>query len=119
MLPNWAEETTTGSPGPEANTFALYGDVASVSDLVPILAESCGVVDDTAGQNLTATPDCTFLGLRTGVSSTFIAVAVQYYRGSSFLLLLEGYDNGLPNIETDPSNDTTLPVRVRKLKKLP
>lgn len=98
LLPTWAFNGTTspsnGTSGPEGNTFALYGDVNSINDLVSILSSDCSVVNATYGNNITASP----------------FNAVQFYRGDSFALLLDGYNNSLPNIEVqDPSQNFTVP----------
>lgn len=96
LLPTWASEgqPNNGAVGPSSNTFALYGDVNSVNDMVSVLSTNCSVVNATYGANVTASP----------------FNAVQYYRGDSFVLLLDGYNNSLPNIEVqDPSQNFTVP----------
>jgi len=98
ILPQWAFNDTTspsnGAAPPANNSFALYGDINSVNDMVSVLSTNCSVVNATYVTNFTATP----------------FNAVQYYRGSSFALLLDGYNNSLPDIEVqDPSQNFTVP----------
>lgn len=65
-----------------------------MQDLVPIIAGTCDVASDVYGANITATP----------------FNAVQYYRESSVMLALDGYNNSLPNVEvSDPSQSFTVP----------
>lgn len=91
LLP--ASETTNGATPPSGNAFALYGDANSVADLVPILAQNCST-STAYGANYTADP----------------FNAVQYYRGDSFVLLLDGYNNSLPFINADqPDESFTVP----------
>lgn len=96
LLPTWASSVTNGSAPPADNGFILYGDIASVTDLIPLLAQSCSVADNTYGTNVTATPD----------------MAVEYYRGSTFSLMLDGYNNSLPNVEASPDNSSSLPAEI-------
>jgi hypothetical protein len=72
-----------------ANNFALLGDINSVDSVYQSLIVDCGVMD-TLGSNFTVNPDQT----------------AAYYRGSSFALLLDGYDNGQPNITDTDGNST-------------
>ena len=107
LLPAWAPNATSqGAAGPSGNTFAIYGDSNSVQDLVPILAATCGA-SNVYGQNVSVTP----------------FNAVQFYRGDSFSLHLDDYNNTLPNIEvqnpsqsfTDPDVDSApLPTTVNQ-----
>jgi len=95
FLPTWANSTpVNGQQPPQNNAFAIYGDASSVQNLVPIIAGTCSVASGVYGANYTATP----------------FNAVQYYRDSSFMLALDGYNNSLPNIEvSDPSQNFTVP----------
>ena len=96
LVPTWGLEdqsVTNGSIVPPAgNAFALYGDYNSVNDLVPILATNCSA-SMSYGQNITADP----------------FQVVQYYRGDSFSLLLNGYNNSLPLIEVPSEQNFTIP----------
>ncbi|UZJ56133.1 hypothetical protein CBS101457_005453 [Exobasidium rhododendri] len=71
------------------NMFALYGDLNSVDEVFQTLVSGCGV-SSTLASNFSINPNQT----------------VQYYRGSSFALLLDNYDNMQPNI-SDTSGNTT------------
>jgi hypothetical protein len=71
------------------NMFALYGDLNSVDGVFQTLVSGCGV-SSTLASNFSINPNQT----------------VQYYRGSSFALMLDGYDNMQPNI-TDTSGNST------------
>lgn len=71
------------------NMFALYGDLNSVSSVFQSLISGCGV-SSTLASNFSINPNQT----------------VQYYRGSSFALLLDGYSNMQPNISDTSSNST-------------
>jgi len=73
------------------NMFALYGDLNSVDSLYRTLISDCGVAGSLAS-NFTINPNQT----------------VQYYRGSSFALLLDGYDNMQPNITDTEGNSTSV-----------
>lgn len=72
-----------------ANKFALFGDLNSVDSVYQSLISDCGV-GNTLGSNFTINPNQT----------------TAYYRGSSFALLLDGYDNGQPNITDTDGNST-------------
>ncbi|CAO1617412.1 unnamed protein product [Sympodiomycopsis kandeliae] len=61
------------------NNFALFGDSASVITIKNALIDHCQVVNTTV-DNFAINPN----------------QAVQYYRASSFALLLEGYNNSQP-----------------------
>ena len=90
-----ANATTTPTPGtaPIANNgFAIYGDNSTVADMVSILGTNCSVYP-VYGQNYTVTP----------------FNVVQYYRGSSFSLHLDGYNNSLPYIEGQSGENYTIP----------
>lgn len=76
-----------------ANQFALYGDANSVDQIFQLVKEDCGVQNQLAA-NFTINPN----------------QAVQYYRGSSFAILLNGYNNTQPNVEGDVSGNTTSAV---------
>lgn len=86
-----------------ANQFALYGDANSVDATFQQLISSCQV-GSTPAQNFTVN----------------FNQAVQYYRGSSFALLLNGYNNTQPPIEgngtdtgsTDATTSAPLPTSV-------
>ncbi|KDN53534.1 hypothetical protein K437DRAFT_252897 [Tilletiaria anomala UBC 951] len=67
-----------------ANNFALYGDANSVADVWDSVKPICGV-GPALQANFTVSPNNT----------------VQYYRASSFALLLQDYSSNLPNITTD------------------
>lgn len=83
--------TTTNA---SANTFALYGDLNSVDTVYRKLLE-VNLVQNSLGDNFTINPN----------------QSVQYYRGSSFALLLNGYDNMQPNdSSTDPNMAITQPL---------
>ncbi|PWN31892.1 uncharacterized protein FA14DRAFT_162250 [Meira miltonrushii] len=73
-----------------ANEFALYGDANSVDQIFQSLKADCGVQNQLAS-NFTINPN----------------QAVQYYRGSSFAILLNGYNNTQPNVDGDVSGNTT------------
>lgn len=73
-----------------ANEFALYGDANSVDQVFQTLKSTCGVQDQLAS-NFTINPN----------------QAVQYYRGSSFAILLNGYNNTQPIVDGDVSGNTT------------
>ena len=90
LFPTWASDLADPT-GPSNNTFAIYGDANSIEDLVPILINTCSVASNYIyGANFTATPFNT----------------AQYYRGSSFALTLNGYNNSLPNVEIQNSSQT-------------
>lgn len=72
-----------------ANKFALLGDINSVDTIFQTLITDCGV-SSTLAANFSINPNQT----------------VAYYRGSSFALALDGYNNGQPNI-TDTSGNST------------
>jgi hypothetical protein len=84
------------------NTFALYGDHHSVEDLLPFLQQDCGV-SDQYGANFTADP----------------TTAVANYRGNTFALLLQGYNNSLPDIERESTDNSTLPDEVLNAQPAP
>lgn len=66
-----------------------------MQDLVPILAATCSASSDVYGANFSITP----------------FNAVQYYRSSSFVLSLDGYNNTLPDIEVqDASQNFSVPT---------
>lgn len=71
------------------NSFALFSDLNSVDDVYQTLVAQCGVRQPLAA-NFTLNPNQT----------------VAYYRGSSFALMLDGYNNGQPNITGDSANST-------------
>lgn len=73
-----------------ANQFAIYGDANSVDQVFQDLKADCGVQNQLAA-NFTINPN----------------QAVQYYRGSSFAILLNGYNNTQPNVDGDVSGNTT------------
>lgn len=73
-----------------ANQFALYGDANSVDTVFRQLITSCGV-SSTLAANYSLNPN----------------QAVQYYRGSSFALMLDGYNNTQPLNTTDVDGNTT------------
>lgn len=62
-----------------ANNFAIFGDSASVVTMRNALVDHCSVVNETL-DNFPVNPN----------------QVVQYYRGSSFALLLQGYNNSQP-----------------------
>jgi hypothetical protein len=74
---------------PSANMFALLGDINSVDSVFQSLIANCGVLS-TLATNFSVNPNQT----------------VAYYRGSSFALILDGYNNEQPNI-TDTSGNGT------------
>lgn len=76
-----------------ANSFALYGDANSVDAVFQRVKVDCGVQNDLA-QNFSLNPN----------------QAVQYYRGSSFALMLNGYNNTQPLNTTDASGNDTVPI---------
>ena len=97
LLPTWGEGVSSSSSNgttapPTGNAFALYGDYNSVNDLIPALASNCSV-SMNYGQNITADP----------------FQVVQYYRGDSFSLLLNDYNNSLPLINIESEENFTLP----------
>ncbi|KAL7005002.1 hypothetical protein EMMF5_005488 [Cystobasidiomycetes sp. EMM_F5] len=95
LIPSSAVNGTAsnGMAGPSNNTFFIYSDANSVQDMVGILQATCSLAA-VYGRNLTATP----------------FNAVQFYRGDSFSLHLQDYNNTLPDIEvTDPSTNFTEP----------
>lgn len=73
-----------------ANSFALYGDLNSVAEVFDALTSSSCNIGKSLAQNFTNDP----------------SQAVQYYRGSSFLLLLDGYNNSLPIESPSDSNSS-------------
>jgi hypothetical protein len=86
-----------------ANTFALYGDLNSVDSVYHSLVSDCGVTKTFSSDftqsltsNFTINPNQT----------------VQYYRASSFALLLNGYDNKQPNITVMDDPDIYVPTYV-------
>lgn len=96
LLPQWGIEQQSVQNGsiapPASNAFALYGDYNSVNDLVPALVTNCSA-SMSFGQNITADP----------------SQVVQYYRGDSFALLLDGYNNSLPIINVESEQNFTIP----------
>lgn len=72
------------------NSFALYSDLNSVDAVYQSLMQSCGVQQPLA-TNFTLNPNQT----------------VAYYRGSSFALMLDGYNNEQPNISSTDNSNTT------------
>lgn len=80
---------------PSANMFALLGDINSVDSVYQTLIADCGV-SSTLAANFSVNPNQT----------------VAYYRGSSFALILDGYNNEQPNITDTSGNgtDVTTPL---------
>lgn len=101
LLPQWGTGTDgqasppqNGSVAPPTgNAFALYGDYNSVTDLIPALVGNCSA-SPSYGQN---------------ISLADPSSVVQYYRGDSFALLLEGYNNSLPVIDIESEQNFTIP----------
>jgi hypothetical protein len=94
LLPSFTNNSTdmssvpaAGTAPPTGNSFAIYGDNSTIADMVSILGTNCSVYP-TFGENYTVSP----------------FNVVQYYRGSTFSLHLDGYNNSLPDIEVQDSN---------------
>ena len=77
-----------------SNNFALYGDMNSVASVFQSVQSACQV-------GSTLQPNFTDVNPNT---------TVQYYRASSFSLLLQGYSSGLPNITVDANGDSNQTV---------
>lgn len=100
LLPDFTTNATSdsasipsaGTAPPTGNAFAIYGDNSTVADMVSILGTNCSVYQ-VYGSNISVTP----------------FNAVQYYRGSTFSLHLDGYNNTLPDIEVPSDENFTIP----------
>lgn len=85
----------TAPPGvdQQQNNFGLYGDINSVASVFESIKGSCPI--GTALQpNFTLSPNMT----------------VQYYRASSFSLVLDGYNSNSPNITVDANGESNQTV---------
>jgi hypothetical protein len=92
----------TGVTNATGNTFAVYGDHNSIEDLLPIFQKDCGVAEQF-GANFTADP----------------TTAVANYRANSFALLLQGYNNTLPDVERESTDNSTLPNEILNAQPAP